>query len=56
MCEGGLEQWRVGDLVPVFNSRFKHHVERISMYNGWESSASMSAAEFLQTRSGEMNI
>lgn len=50
------EKWRGGDLVQVFNSHFKNHMERISMYIGWKSFISMSGGEFLQICTGEMNV
>lgn len=50
------EKWRGGDLVQVFNSHFKYHMERISMYIGWKSFISMSGGEFLQICAGEMNV
>ena len=55
--EGGRrERWgRNGEGETLFkcsNSHFKYHMERISMYIGWESFISMSGGEFLQILKG----
>lgn len=43
------EKWRGGDLVEVFNSHLKYHIERISMYRMYlESLISRSVGDFLQ--------
>lgn len=56
--EGGEmgEKWRGGNLAQVFDSHFKYHIERISMYISYKSFISMSVREFLWICFGKMNI
>lgn len=54
--EGGEEtgeRWRVGDLVQMYDSHFKYHMKRISMYIRKISFISVGLGNF---RYGQVNI